>query len=796
MHLRLAALAVVIASTACTPPPPETECVRNSDCARGRVCLDGLCVDGATGGGNASAGGTANGGGQSAAGGLASAGGASGGAVAGGSAGGAQTAGGSAGGVSAGGSAGGQDAGQQDGGVDGGSAGGAPDAGCQCTDLEECVGGLVCVPRYALLQWRAPVNGTIFTSGASVPLEASLILSNGRTRNDPGSLPFEASGDGGRLTGVLQRVDAGLFATSMSFPVGTWAATVALPDSGLVDGPLTFSVITTDFSVSWAPPPVRVESPGLQPHDPSQDAGTFFRRDETTTLVVTNAAAATNVTVTVFGLSGDGGTPSLALAAAPSCASCIGSGFCACYPLDLSRPVLEAFRGRFTFSVSGTVNGTTVTNTSQSHPTRLPTLPVTRWKWAWVLGAQGDGGVAATTNPALDRRGSLYFGFTEITSGTPSSGLKVLSHQGVVQLATQTAVVPTTDVVISSTDSGIETAMVGAQGAGFVTLGGDGGVTVLCDPSGGQGYLVSGPIGLVQVPMAFPGLLPIELPFGIATQPFTMPRRLVVASPFSPCTYVQLTPASASSKSPFFATAQNITFASSESSTVRLANTNGVSVTLAGAVALPSPLGPLADLFPTQHFSSAQVAMGTAAGGAWWTGMSTATALSGSAAGSGAVANGNSSNVIWYPTVDSGGLKLQSVEASDAVGLTPGTSIPIAPSGTASVALGQGGVVLVASDNGALTVVQNGRIVWATPSDARLGGRFSSRLMLDCSRDGANAPIPGRPGVAYLLGAPQQVQAIITDSRGLDVSQPWPMNGHDPRGTYNSSTPLAPFACP
>lgn len=794
MHLRLAALAVVVTCASCTPPPPETECVRNSDCARNRVCLDGLCVDGVTGGGTATTGGgSAIGGGQATAGGIAAAGGAAGGSIGGGSAGGTVTAGGSAGGLAGGGSAGGQDAGQLDAGVDGG----APDAGCQCTDLEECVSGLVCVPRYALLQWRAPTNGAVFSNGTSVPLEAALILASGRTRNDPGSLPFEASGDGGRLTGVLQRVDAGLFATSMSFPVGTWAATVSLPDSGLADGPLTFSVITSDFALSWAPPPLRLDSPGLQSHDPSQDAGTFFRRDETTTLVVTNAAGATNVTVTVFGLASDGGSPGLTLTAAPSCAPCTGAGFCACYPLDLSRPVLEAFRGRFSFSVSGTVNGASVTNTSQTHPTRVPTLPVTRWKWAWVNStASFDGGAAATTNPALDRRGSLYFGFSEFSSGFPSTGLKVLSHQGVVQLTTQTLVVPTTDVVIASPDSGIETAMVGAQGAGFVLLASDGGVATLCDPSAGQSYLLTGPIGLVQVPMTIPTPIPSELPFGIATQPQGMLRRLVVGSPFAPCSFAQLTPASNSSKSPFFATGQSITFASSESGTVRLANTNAVSVTLAGAVPMPSPLGALTDLFPTLNFSSTQVAMGTSAAGVWWAGMSPAVAMSGSAAGSGAVANGSSSNIIWYPTVDPGGLKLQSVEAGDVMGLTAGISIPIAATGTATVALGQGGVVLAASDNGVLTVVQNGRIVWATPADARLGGRFSSRLMLDCSRDGANAPIPGKPGVAYLLGAPQQVQAIITDSRGLDVTAPWPMNGHDPRGTYSSTTPLAPFACP
>ncbi|MER2566248.1 MAG: hypothetical protein ABTQ32_36330 [Myxococcaceae bacterium] len=783
MPPRLAALAVAVTCASCTcgssNPPPESECVRNSDCARNRVCLDGLCVDGVTAGGTAAAGGAAMGGGQATAGGFVTSGGA-----AGGAAGGAPTAGGVAGGSAV------------DSGVDAGAPdGGAPDAGCECADLDECVGGLVCVPRYALVQWRAPSNGAVFPAGALVPLEASLVLASGRTRNDPAALSFEASGDGGRVTGLLQRVDAGLFSTSLTFPLGSWAATVAIADAGLADGPLTFSVITNDFSVTWAPPPTRVDGPGLQQHDPSQDAGTFFRRDETTTVVVTNASPATNVTLTVFGLSGDGGSPALTLTSAPTCTACSGAGFCACYPLDLSRPVLEAFRGRFSFSVSGTINGSIVTNTSQSHPSRVPTLPVTRWKWAWVNGAPGgDGGVAVTTNAALDRRGSLYFGYAEVSSGFPASGVRALSHEGVVQLTTQT-IVPTTDVVIASSDSGVETPMVGAQGAGLVTLSSDGGVAVICDPNAGQGYLLTGPLGLVNVPSAIPGPFPSELPFGIAGQPLGTQRRLVVAAPFSTCAFTQLLPGSASSKSPFFATNQTITFAT-ENGPVRLATYNGVSVNLGGAAALPVGLGPLTDLFPTLHFSSSQVAMGTAAAGTFWVGSNSASAMSGSAAGSGAVANGTQANVIWYPTIDASGLKLQSVQADDVMGLTAGSSIPIAASGTASVALGQGGAVLAASDNGVLTVVQNGHLVWATPADARLTGRFSSRLMLDCSRDSTNAPIPGKPGVAYLVGAPQQVQAIITDSRGLDVTAPWPMNGHDPRGSSNFTTPLAPFACP
>ena len=180
------------------------------------------------------------------------------------------------------------------GGAAGGSTmdGGATDAGagdggatCACADFEECVSNVVCVPRYALLQWQGPAPGATFSPTTMVRLEASLLVANGRSRNDPPTLPFEATSDGGRVSGVLSRVDAGLYAQTQTFSLGEWQATVSYPDAGLADGPRAFTIRQQDFTLTWLPPPVRVSGNGLISSDPADDGGSFFRRDETATVV-------------------------------------------------------------------------------------------------------------------------------------------------------------------------------------------------------------------------------------------------------------------------------------------------------------------------------------------------------------------------------------------------------------------------------------------------------------------------------------------------------------------------------
>lgn len=675
-------------------------------------------------------------------------------------------------------------------GMDGGTSDAGPGDGgatCPCADFEECLANVVCVPRYALLQWQGPAAGSTFSPTTMVRLEASLLLANGRSRNDPPTLPFEATSDGGRVSGVLSRVDAGLYARTQTFSLGEWQATVSYPDAGLADGPRAFAIRQQDFTLTWLPPPLRVSGNGLISSDPADDGGSFFRRDETATVVVSNPAPATAVSVFVNGVVADGGTDTVLLTASPSCAACSGAGFCACYAVDLSRPSLEAFRGRFSFSVTGTIGGAVVTQTSQSHPTNVPTLPVTRWRWGWLNSTPvTDGGFAASVGPALDQRGTLYLGYAEANGGPPAFGVKALTAQGSVSW-TQSTMNPTTSLAVGALDGGARL-FAGAQGVGIVTLStSTGAVSPLCDVGNTNGYIPMGSIALATLPFV---LLP-DMPVVVAASTTQPTRRVAFALPTAGSSCINHAfPAAAQGGTPFFANGSSVFFANQVAGAITQLTGNFPNPAVGPSVPFPAGVTAVSDVLP-----SMAPFVGTTSSGTFITSMPSDTLPSGGAVGGGVLSATTSGSTLWYPTLTASGLALRAVDVTP-MGLSSGVQIAVPGSTSASVALGAGGAVLVSTDPGALTVVREGRALWSTPPDARLGGRYGTRLLLDCSRDAMGVPLPGRPGVAYLVGAPLQVQAVITDSAGIDTTQPWPMQGHDPRGTNNATTPLEPFQCP
>ncbi len=759
------------AGFACGPQlPPDTECVRNTDCSRGRLCLDGLCVDAVAGGvaGGGSAGGAMVAGGSVAggvSGGSVSGGGTAGGLQGGGSAGGG-SAGGSSGGASAGGMSGGQAGGVSAGGPGGGSAGGVGDGGsCLCSDAEECVGGLVCVARYALLQWRAPSPNATFDVTASVRLEAALVVAAGRTRNDPAQLPFVATSDAGAISGTLALIDAGLYAQTASFPEGQWSATVSFPDAGLVDGPLPFTVRSASFEVSWAPPPLRLSSGGLSAADPLDD-GTFFRRNELTTVVVSNAAGATNVTVSVQGILADGGSPLTSLATSAPCPACVGRpGFCECYSLDLARPDFDAFRGRFGFTVTGTVGITTVTQTSQTHPARLPTLPVTRWKWALRRG--DDAGTFFATGPVLDPAGNVIASFTRLDGGVRDDGVASVSPAGAIRWVSR-AGNATTDLVLLVGDAGAQV-FYGSQTRGYVglqTSTGDGGVSCTAPTNA----VLSGSSATV---LGFGA----EIPATMATVPPSTNLLVFPLGSGGTCA-AQSLPAAG----PLVGNAGTLFVMNN---LVRQISSHGVFGGGSGTIPYPAGVTSISQLVPAGVVFGAFVGSG---GGIFTT--TPTNVFSASAAGAGAL----STTDYWVPVASAlpSGAQLMRFPLTS---WSPVTITPLAGQ-LATVSLGRSGYAYVATDLGQLLALRGDAVQWTVPTDARLGGPVTTTLLLDCERDQSGAKLGGRPGVAYLVAGSLQLQAIITDSAGLDVTQPWPMHRHDPRGTNNSATSLADFACP
>jgi hypothetical protein len=154
------------------------------------------------------------------------------------------------------------------------------------------------------------------------------------------------------------------------------------------------------------------------------------------------------------------------------------------------------------------------------------------------------------------------------------------------------------------------------------------------------------------------------------------------------------------------------------------------------------------------------------------------------------IGNGTTQVTGFEAVVGSSGLTIWDGNGLTAAPLLGSSFTSAAYGGPSSaLALGQGGLIYVADGVGELLVTDTSLTVnWSAPI-------ISGFLTLDCSRDSAGVPRPGRPGVLYAESA-TSLLAVVVDSRGLDTGAAWPMAQHDPRNTANSSTSLAQFACP
>ncbi len=126
---------------------------------------------------------------------------------------------------------------------------------------------------------------------------------------------------------------------------------------------------------------------------------------------------------------------------------------------------------------------------------------------------------------------------------------------------------------------------------------------------------------------------------------------------------------------------------------------------------------------------------------------------------------------------------------------TPIASSPVltgTASGSVPPTLGKGGLIYVPSQGGLDVLTRDLQRDWGYPDPEMV----DSAPLLDCTRDEAGAPIPGRPGVAYLAGATGMLTAAIVDSAGMDTNAKWPRHRHDSRNTGNSETSLPEFSCP
>lgn len=117
--------------------------------------------------------------------------------------------------------------------------------------------------------------------------------------------------------------------------------------------------------------------------------------------------------------------------------------------------------------------------------------------------------------------------------------------------------------------------------------------------------------------------------------------------------------------------------------------------------------------------------------------------------------------------------------------------------------LGRGGLLYLLGNSDIRVMPLDGGSSWTIPVAGSSGGLVTSPN-IDCTRDTAGVPIPGRPGVLYVINSSTlpgtvpdaQLYAIIVDSAGIETRAVWPKALHDPRNTNNAGTDLSQFACP
>jgi hypothetical protein len=666
-----------------------------------------------------------------------------------------------------------------------------------CTPLQECLNGTTCVPRYTQVQWvYPPTVNPFYDYDYGAFLMASLDLAPGRTRNDPSTLSFEVVGDGGRITGTLNRVDAGLYQRTQVVPIGDWQATVYVPDAGLIDGPRPFKMLGL-FRVAAGTPAVRSPLPDLLPDDPGFDGGPVFRRDEQTTMMVTNPGPASAVTLSAMGVLRDGGTDRLILNPTACNRSCPDAGYCSCFALDLARPTFEAFRGTMGFEVIGNTTGILILQNTEVDGLRLPGVRVTRWKWAWLPPTAVDAGVNGAYSvqaPALDSAGNLYLGFFHTNGmGLNEFGFRSLSPSGAVRWATSSSSPLSAQMMVApGRDGGSEQVLVGAQPEGFLSLApATGTPTPLCTLP--ANHLIYGYLALVDAPGVAPFVPPSLVPVSIGSDVTVPSSTRTLFTGFSAPPLFTACPTNALSvgQPEYFplAASGDLVAVGDVGANLWQTYTGNISPSTAYSPPMAHPI-----TFATQVLVRGGNLFGTSANGFFGLPMPQVELSSGAANGSLVVRGSSFGATFIYPSTSAGLPVLVSVANVFGTPTVSQTSLPFP--GPVTLAVGRNDALYAASQTGRVAAWSQGRLQWVSPADMPSGDYRTGRSLLDCTRNAMGTPVPGRPGVMYVAGAPLRVLAIITDSPGLDTASEWPVPFHDPRGTNNFQMPMNEFTCP
>lgn len=636
--------------------------------------------------------------------------------------------------------------------------------GRSCKTDGDCGANAICVVEHqtCMMQERLtilePAAGVKI--GAQARVRVSLFVDPARSL--PATLVATAQkAGGGSETATLTRNGAEYEGTFSPTTEGGYTLQVALPEASLsssvnLTADLTGPVLTFDALTYPARPP----SGSTTYADFDAGFAQSFRRKEKRKFTVRSAAtdvAAETVQVQVFGFNGTGrgdGLPPAAITRV-DCAE----GYCGEFEVDFAAPQLKAFRGTFEVVATGAdVVGNAATLTAPL------ALKVTRFGWAFDSGA-----VNSLTAPSIADDGSIFFG------NAGSTKLHVVRHDGTAgrDLGT-TGIVTTSPSMGAGPNQRVYFAV--STGVGPVlhaVRASDGADAKSCTGLGAASETI--PTGLaVTVAGGF------ESGIGIATTAADN-GTFAVVRPSAGTTCLVSTAAtvpSTSAPSSVVISGQDAYFGNELGELVRYRFESPSWVQKAKldiSVADVTPLG----------IADSLVVSGTTAGtkGAELD-LSTASWAPPDAASTSPAAVGQA-NVAYY---GGSGSRLFATRTRT------NTSVEVGASATARSTPLIGRDQLVYFMTGTFLDVRKALTLdqeWSI----NIGTATAGALAIDCARDATSAKVSG-PGLLLVPTTQGKLFAFDVDSKGLDVSAPWPKYQRDPRNTGNANTDLAQFDCP
>ncbi|MFN7130630.1 MAG: hypothetical protein ACK4N5_01015, partial [Myxococcales bacterium] len=527
------------------------------------------------------------------------------------------------------------------------------------------------------------------------------------------------------------------------------------------------------FAARVATPPQRTDTTRLSELDPEPSYRHVYRRDETALVYIGSddrELPHANVSLEVRGPT----RGSLTLPVVPStgCGGLPGPTNAWCgeveVPLGHRDLVMESFRGRFSLKVIGrdTFGNEATENVGE--------IPVTRWKWAFNPGAG-----AIKSAPAIGFKGNIYFG----TTNSPGTAF-ALSPAG-AELWTHAS-----DAAITSS---LAVAMVDGKETAFVA--GKKGTTGAVWAIGSATQANSSPVCTGGVG-ALPALAIIDTK--LSTDPVNMTTAVALLSSTTQSVLIAVRPGSsvpcplllgpyADADNGLAAVGRDI-FYSDRGGTLHSYTFDNSS----GAWSIRSPEWPVSlGSKATSPIIVGASILGTA------NGIGTGIAFSVSS-------SGRQTSLLTQP-IDRAGL-MTALDALTATTITESEKFHRIPTSMTSAsstqalsgfakgapAIGSDKSIYIATNNASfLALKEDGSTLWSIA----LGAASESSVALDCSRDANGSSNRSTAGVAYVGADDGKLYAFIVDSRGIDVTSPWPKFHRDPQNTANASVNLADVVC-